>query len=162
MVLANGDVIEANADSHSDLWLALKGGSNNFGIVTRIDVPTWSLGQMWGGSIVFNYTQDVLDAQAKAFSDFMNPSNFDDAADMGVVLIFQNPGGSYAVADSLFYVEPVENPPVYQPFTSIPGLLGSTMNLTNVGDLVEATGGTLPPDTRRYATFTIPFSVLES
>jgi FAD/FMN-containing dehydrogenase len=36
LVLANGDVLHANAKSHSDLWTALKGGSGNFGIVTRL------------------------------------------------------------------------------------------------------------------------------
>ncbi|KAF3034789.1 hypothetical protein E8E12_003421 [Didymella heteroderae] len=38
VVLANGDIINANATSHSDLWTALKGGSGNFGIVTRFDI----------------------------------------------------------------------------------------------------------------------------
>ncbi|RAR14733.1 FAD-binding protein [Stemphylium lycopersici] len=31
MILANGDIFNANARSHSDLWSALKGGSGNFG-----------------------------------------------------------------------------------------------------------------------------------
>ncbi|PQE14459.1 oxidoreductase FAD-binding protein [Rutstroemia sp. NJR-2017a BBW] len=36
VVLANGEIINANANENSDLWTALKGGSNNFGIVTRM------------------------------------------------------------------------------------------------------------------------------
>jgi len=144
VVLASGDIIHANAASYSDLWLALKGGSNNFGIVTSIEVPAWSLGQMWGGGINFNYTKEVLDAQARAFSDFMDPKNFDDAADMGMALVFQNPGPIYVVGNSLFYVEPVENPPVYQPFTSIPNSIGSSLGLTNASTLSTEAGGTLP------------------
>ena len=31
VVLANGSVVDANAQSNPDLWWALKGGSNNFG-----------------------------------------------------------------------------------------------------------------------------------
>lgn len=149
IVLATGEIIYTTASSYSDLWLALKGGSNNFGIVTRIDVPTWSIGQMWGGGLSFNYTPEVLNAQAKAFSSFMEPENFDDAADMGVALVFQNPGPVYAVGNSLFYVKPVANPPVYQPFTSIPNPIGTSLRLTNVSDLAIEAGGTLPPDTRR-------------
>jgi FAD/FMN-containing dehydrogenase len=38
VVLANGDIFNANAKSHSDLWTTLKGGSGNFGIVTRFDM----------------------------------------------------------------------------------------------------------------------------
>ena len=38
VVLANATIINVNRTSHEDLWRALKGGSNNFGIVTRFDM----------------------------------------------------------------------------------------------------------------------------
>lgn len=41
VVLANGQIINANASAHSDLWRALKGGSSNFGIVTRFDIEAF-------------------------------------------------------------------------------------------------------------------------
>jgi hypothetical protein len=41
VVLANGDIINANATAHSDLFKALKGGSSNFGIVTRFDMEAF-------------------------------------------------------------------------------------------------------------------------
>jgi FAD/FMN-containing dehydrogenase len=47
VVLANGDIVNANAKSHSDLWIALRGGSGNFGIVTRFDMYTAQ--DLWGG-----------------------------------------------------------------------------------------------------------------
>lgn len=31
VVLADGTIVEANADNHADLWRALKGGTSNFG-----------------------------------------------------------------------------------------------------------------------------------
>lgn len=37
LVTARGDVLEVNADSHPDLWWALRGGGGNFGVVTRFD-----------------------------------------------------------------------------------------------------------------------------
>jgi FAD/FMN-containing dehydrogenase len=36
IVLANGELIRANANEHADLWWALKGGGGNFGVVTSI------------------------------------------------------------------------------------------------------------------------------
>lgn len=63
VVLASGEVVYASASSHQDLWLALKGGSNNFGIVTRFDFAAFEQGDMWGGVVQFNYTQRVVDAQ---------------------------------------------------------------------------------------------------
>jgi FAD/FMN-containing dehydrogenase len=38
VVLANGKIVNANAQENSDLWRALRGGGNNFGIVTRFDM----------------------------------------------------------------------------------------------------------------------------
>jgi hypothetical protein len=52
VVLADGAVVNANCEENSDLWYALKGGSNNFGVVTRFDFQTFAQGDLWGGSIV--------------------------------------------------------------------------------------------------------------
>jgi FAD/FMN-containing dehydrogenase len=38
IVLTNGTIVNANDKENSDLWLALKGGGSNFGIVTRYDM----------------------------------------------------------------------------------------------------------------------------
>lgn len=38
VVLTNGTIINANDSENSDLWIALKGGGSNFGIVTRYDM----------------------------------------------------------------------------------------------------------------------------
>lgn len=38
VVLADGSVVNANNEENADLWRALKGGMNNFGIVTRFDM----------------------------------------------------------------------------------------------------------------------------
>jgi FAD/FMN-containing dehydrogenase len=37
IVLADGSVVDANANKDTDLWKAQKGGSGNLGFVTRID-----------------------------------------------------------------------------------------------------------------------------
>lgn len=41
VVLGNGSIVNANADENADLWKALKGGSGNFGFVTRLDECKW-------------------------------------------------------------------------------------------------------------------------
>ncbi|KAI4957054.1 hypothetical protein J4E86_005526 [Alternaria arbusti] len=64
VVLADGEVVNANATSNSDLFTALKGGSFNFGIVTRYDVQTFAAGDLWGGVRVHdkNHTQQHVEA----------------------------------------------------------------------------------------------------
>jgi hypothetical protein len=48
-VLANGSISEINLSSNPELYWALRGGGNNFGIVTRFDIETHPQPPMWGG-----------------------------------------------------------------------------------------------------------------
>ncbi|KAK9799148.1 putative FAD-binding PCMH-type domain-containing protein [Seiridium cardinale] len=68
VVLANGSIINANADDNADLWQALKGGSSNFGLITRFDLyaiefPSSNATDIWGGILVFdlNATNALID-----------------------------------------------------------------------------------------------------
>ena len=149
VVLANGSVVYASASSHSDLWLALKGGSNNFGIITRFDLATFPQQHMWGGLLLYNYTDSLVDAQAQAFSNFMDSAHFDSAADMDVILNFEN--GGFAIGDALFYSKPVANPEVYQEFMSLPSPVIDTIGFNNVSGMVTEFGVYLPSALNRYA-----------
>ncbi|KAI8311534.1 Bifunctional solanapyrone synthase [Colletotrichum sp. SAR11_59] len=53
VVLASGKIVNANRETNSDLHKTLKGGSNNFGIVTRTDMETVDVVEIWGGQIVY-------------------------------------------------------------------------------------------------------------
>ncbi|KAL4799273.1 hypothetical protein BDV19DRAFT_376466 [Aspergillus venezuelensis] len=64
VVLANGTIVHANQTSHGDLFWALKGGSSNYGIVTRFDLNTFPLMEWYGGQVSFDpaYTAQFVDA----------------------------------------------------------------------------------------------------
>lgn len=49
LVLANGSISSISQLNHPDLYWALRGGGNNFGIVTRFDMEAHPLTPMWGG-----------------------------------------------------------------------------------------------------------------
>ncbi|KAF7441303.1 hypothetical protein PC9H_001652 [Pleurotus ostreatus] len=54
IVLPNGKVMTVKEDGEgSDLFEALKGGGNNFGVVTRFRLKTHDQGPIWGGTFVF-------------------------------------------------------------------------------------------------------------
>ncbi|KAH7920995.1 FAD-binding domain-containing protein [Leucogyrophana mollusca] len=55
VVLPSGLIVEAKADGqYADLFFALKGGGNNFGIVTQFTLNTHPQGKVYGGILVYN------------------------------------------------------------------------------------------------------------
>ena len=69
VVLASGTVVLASETSHSDLWRALKGGGNNFGIVTNFTARCFPCDKIWSGFLYLPsmQTQRVL----RAFHDYV-------------------------------------------------------------------------------------------
>ncbi|KAJ2986360.1 hypothetical protein NUW58_g5067 [Xylaria curta] len=75
IVLASGDVVNANAEANRDLWVALKGGANNFGIVTRFDLRVFPQGQLWGGKVF--YFQPSFSGQIGGLVEYLKGPNPD-------------------------------------------------------------------------------------
>ena len=55
--------------------MSLKGGSSNFGIVTRFTIRTFPLGKIWGGDAYYSVAS--LDAHIKALYEFTANPNYD-------------------------------------------------------------------------------------
>lgn len=53
-MLGNGTVVQANNQTNADLFTALKGSSNNLGIVTRFDFVAFKQGNLWGGTATYD------------------------------------------------------------------------------------------------------------
>jgi FAD/FMN-containing dehydrogenase len=56
IVLADGSITTASQSTKSDLFKALKGGSNNFGVVTRFDAKLRPQEAFWGGQLAHPIT----------------------------------------------------------------------------------------------------------
>ena len=131
VVLASGQVVNANAETNSDLWVALKGGSNNFGIVTRFDLMAFPQGDFWGGSIL--YDESTSPQLLNAFVDLNKAMDMDEYA--ALILSFSYVSGTGFVASgNIEYTKPVINPPTFQPFTSIQPQYSNTMRISNQTD----------------------------
>jgi hypothetical protein len=121
VVLADGNIVTANASDHADLWLALRGGSNNFGVVTRITMATVPQKLIWGGSSIY---MDVdWPGQLEQFASFLG--NSDDPN--GYLLLsmgFMAAAGRIMCKNSAYYTKVEEgsdeaNPPApIVPFTT--------------------------------------------
>ncbi|KAL8821083.1 MAG: hypothetical protein Q9191_007383 [Dirinaria sp. TL-2023a] len=113
VVLASGKIVEANAKENHDLFLALKGGSNNFGVVTRFDLPTFKQGQMWGGAIY--YSPSVYPQLIQAFNEFAASPNPDQQAH--IIIATSWSAGAETGVSNIYHSTPVAAPPSLEPFT---------------------------------------------
>ncbi len=53
VVLADGRIVTASADENADLWKALKGGGNNFGVVSQFKLRAFPASEnIWSGTFV--------------------------------------------------------------------------------------------------------------
>ena len=55
VVTASGEMVTASADSHPDLFWALRGGGGNFGVVTSLEYQLHPVREALGGMIVFPF-----------------------------------------------------------------------------------------------------------
>jgi FAD/FMN-containing dehydrogenase len=112
VVLADGRVVNANQHSHADLRNALRGGSNNFGIVTRFDLATFPQGDIWGGDFVHDFS--TLAQQLQAFVQFGNNPNYDEYS--ALFQVFGTNGGFYFIINNPIYTKPTSYPPTFNDF----------------------------------------------
>ncbi|KAK7430977.1 hypothetical protein QQZ08_002507 [Neonectria magnoliae] len=80
VVLANGTIVTAFETSNPDLFKALKGGGNNFGIVTSFLLRAYKQGQVYGGNLYFTRSEATDAALLKALRDFTEHNTDDRAA----------------------------------------------------------------------------------
>jgi hypothetical protein len=111
-----------------DLYWALRGGGNNFGLVTKYNLYTIPCPTMRGGARIFteNYFTEVINA----FINVVNNATVDGKAQQYVAFL-QSQGANLATAE-LTYVEDVADPVIFQQYRSIPAIADSTSSKTLV------------------------------
>ncbi|KAH8201204.1 hypothetical protein TruAng_004594 [Truncatella angustata] len=162
IVLADASIVQANTKSNPDLFHALKGGNNNFGVVTRIDVTTFKQGLLWAGT-VYN-SLDVVDDVISEFVRIGSPDAYDQDASFITTFGFSQAQGRAVISNQLEYAKPVEPPSIYKGFLALPNLL-STSQLVNTTTLAKATRALQPEHPRtlsRVSTFVLTPEVLKS
>lgn len=140
-MLADGSIRNVSNTSYPDLFFALRGGGNNFGIVTRFDVNTFPHGPMLGGMQYYdwNYKSDLLNA----FVEFNINVPTDPYGALILTFGYAQAQNVYGAATDLEYGKPVLNPPILENFTSIPHL-SSTLAITNLSQLTIDIEGANP------------------
>ncbi|OTB04030.1 hypothetical protein M426DRAFT_59313 [Hypoxylon sp. CI-4A] len=123
VVLGNGKIVEVNEKENKDLFWALKGGSNNFGIVTRYDMKTLPQTAAYGGLEAWvgeNATSVFIDAVQAFLESPEGIEDIDTEANPSITLI---PGSGTWEPVLSPYVSgnySASSPPSLVNFTSIP------------------------------------------
>lgn len=115
IVLASGEIVHANAQDNADLFISLRGGLNNFGIVTSFKMKTLQSGPMWGG--VAYYMPDTFGSLMEATVDFIENEADEDTH------IMSSAGyafGNNVVTCCMYQTKGEENSPSLKRFTSLP------------------------------------------
>jgi FAD/FMN-containing dehydrogenase len=60
VVTADGEILEVDAETHPDLFWALRGGGGNFGVATRLRLRLHAIDDVLGGMLLLPATTDVL------------------------------------------------------------------------------------------------------
>lgn len=96
VVLGSGEVLEANRSTHPDLYWALKGGLNNFGIVTRMDLRVIKTQNIWSGMHIL--PPPVYEQAIKTWGRYIDEHGNDPNGTMALI----SPGPGMVMAN-LFY-----------------------------------------------------------
>ncbi|KAJ6533797.1 FAD-binding domain-containing protein [Mycena vulgaris] len=117
LVKPNGDIVTVTASSDADLFFGLKGGLNNFGIVTQFTLKTFPQGQVWGGLITYTLAQipDVSVA-VEQFSSSVTD------AKAGIIPAYNFLLGQPGISLILFYDAPTPPTGIFDDFLAIPHL----------------------------------------
>ncbi|MCJ1417466.1 hypothetical protein MMC32_003810 [Xylographa parallela] len=167
IVLASGSIVTASASTNPDLWRALKGGSNNFGIVTRFTASSFPSTKIWSGFLYMPASQATK--VLAAFHAFVNrvvsddPSTTYDANAAGPIACFSyiQKLGVQAIAVNLVYTKLPDNErrwPICWKNSSFGSLwrLWSTCKVRTLTSATDEMNSLNPPGRRQvFATTTI-------
>ncbi|KAF2265021.1 bifunctional solanapyrone synthase [Lojkania enalia] len=142
LLVANGTLIKASQVSNPDLFFALKAGSTNYGILTRVTLATYPMGKVWGGTLV--YTNDHRDAVMRAYAAYQKDGQLD--TNSGLLSYMAISNNTYFI--NFAYLDGVERPKAFQPFYNIPTVADMTALYDNFTELLKPT---LPLGVPRWA-----------
>jgi hypothetical protein len=122
VVTASGTIVTASPTQYSDLYWALRGGGNNFGIVTKFNLNTIPQGLMWGGGRIHLETE--FPSVINAFYNLGANSANDTAA--AQILSFAYAQNTKLASADLQYSKPIANASIFSEYMAIPAIQDTT------------------------------------
>ncbi|KAI1158147.1 putative oxidoreductase [Nemania serpens] len=164
VVLADGSIVKADEKENTDLWWGLRGGSNNFGVVTRIDFRTFEQGTLWYSMNINLLTE--ADKLIKIYADIMAPQNYDVNASYLAGWAYNARMGVSVALNELVYTKPNGDvtPEYFKPIIELPSIptpISGTV-VGNMSDLAAKSATIQVPQAAQYMTATVTFEPTEA
>ncbi|PBK85335.1 FAD dependent oxidoreductase [Armillaria gallica] len=117
LVVPNGTVVTVMEENDPHLFFSLKGGGNNYGIVTQFTLKTYLQGAVWGGAASYNASyMSVFNAAAVKFcSEVTDPK-------AAMVMMYAYASGQVLLSAMMFYDGPTPPDGIFDDFLAIPAL----------------------------------------
>jgi FAD/FMN-containing dehydrogenase len=129
IVLPSGQIIRKVANSDPNLFKAVKGGGNNFGIVLQFTLETHEQGDFWGGFLLYKDEQ-VPDVKKAILGFIANSERYPKAALVATFRYFNNPSGiEFNLVVQLFYDAPTPPKGLFD-FPHVDGDLGVPVTMS--------------------------------
>lgn len=116
--MPNATIVNASQNENPDLYFALRGGGNNFGIVTDFNARLVPQGMILSGDKTYhaNYTDDIV-AQVDQLSTTLSNDTF---MCFSSRYAYNQTTDGFAMSMTHAYYEPVENPLVFDGLSKVP------------------------------------------
>jgi hypothetical protein len=142
VVLPYGKVVDVNASSYPDLFKVLKGGGNNFGVITRFDLLTFPNGNSYGYGGVIAYPMSTRDANLKVFSDLSQNQDIYSSFTTG----FYYSDGAWIATNNLYYTK--NDTTKWAAYNAITPQYENTLRTATMSSMAREAGTPIPPATR--------------
>ncbi|KAF2093096.1 FAD binding domain protein [Rhizodiscina lignyota] len=155
IVLAGGRVLDVTKESSPDLFWALKGGLNNYGIVTRFTLKTFPLTDVYGGAVIYDPSRFDDFVKAVAFYSTPEGGMSDSLSAIEPVMAFVPSSGLIQGGTFLFHQGSDAAPSSLANFTAIP----ANQSDASVRSYPSFVNDTLTPEFNSYASRQLYFTV---
>ena len=104
---------------HSDLFWALKGGSNNFGVVTKFVFHAFPQKMFWGGITMVSLETVDREYECQIFADFANATVYDPYAAIIQSYHWDQRQQAFSFVNIMQYTREEEYPKAFSAFTDV-------------------------------------------
>ncbi|KAK7952815.1 FAD binding domain-containing protein [Apiospora aurea] len=151
VVLASGQIVNANSKHNPALFKALKGGGGNFGIVTRFDFAAFPAGPLYGGMVTAAW--DHRDTIVDSFIRLVDINEQNPADSQIVLYMYDVATRSSTVSSTVINTDGVTNSTSFEPMAEVPCLSDgrATQTYSELAAAMSDNGGD------RYVWFSLCF-----